>query len=135
MSRDIWQYLDAAEAIKTDVESEAALLQPMLKAAWETMSETTRQAFFAHDDLVECDAAAQGYESDDPDYVRPADLKALLANAKQHGEDSEEEHEVGDLQTYLQVFEKVADGAEWESFAASEPATSVLAQAAPAAKR
>lgn len=125
--RDIQKYLDAAEAAKTGVKSEVALLSPMLRTGWDAMSAASRENFLADDDLVYCDAAALGFNSDDEEYTRPADLEALLANAKQHGEDSDDpEHEVGDIQTYLIAFERHASDAEWDAFEESEQAQKVL---------
>ncbi len=126
--RDIQKYLDAAEAAKEDVESEVALLSPMLRTGWDAMSDESRASFLADGELVDCDAAGQCYDADDPEYVRPKDLTTLLANARQHGDDSDEpEHEVGDLQTYLIAFKRHASDAEWAAFEDSAPAQKVLA--------
>ena len=125
--RDIQKYLDAAEAAKEDVESEVALLSPMLRTGWDAMSDESRANLLADKELIDCDAAGQCYDAEDPDYVRPKDLTTLLANARQHGDDSDEpEHEVVDLQTYLIAFERHTSDAEWDAFVESAAAQKVL---------
>lgn len=130
MSRDIQKYLDAVEADAEGIDSEVGLLTTLMQAAWDGMAPASRDAFLAHDDVLACDAAALAYDVDDGEYAKPDSLATLFKNAAQHGEDSEPEHEVGDIQSYLISFKDVASDEEWSAFEASPAAVETLSHAA-----
>ena len=56
------------------------------------------------------------------------DLSFYMDAARVHGEDSEPDHEVGDLQTYMQVMWELLTPEQRKAFAVKSPATDLLWQ-------
>jgi len=124
-------YLDAAEGQAEGVAHEAYMLGCLLESAWEKMGPASRGALLAHPDVLMTHAAAQGCDEGDEEFKAPTSLDDLKSVAARHGSDSEEEHEVGDIQAYIVAAAETATDAEWDEITGSAQVQALLSGAAP----
>lgn len=108
MKLDIETLISAAEQHGQDSEPdhEVGDLQEFLRAAWSLMSDADVARFSALDAVLHCYEAAI---CDDVEADHVFTVDELLKAATQHGEDSEPDHEVGDLQEFLRAIWSVLD--------------------------
>jgi hypothetical protein len=127
VTHDIEAYLEAATDGSDGPDAEVASLAALLRAGDAAMSADARDRFLSHPDTLMTLASAIG-EDDAP---RPDGVEALIRESRQHGIDSDPDHEAGDLQAYLRAMALVMPSPDWDAFAASEAARS-LVDASPA---
>lgn len=123
--RDIELYLYAAEQLGQDYPArEPADLQGFLRVMW-TLLTSEQQRAFADCSAVRDTLEASLTDDDDGDGLQDRktgevlswlDVESYVEAARQHGEDSEPDHESGDLQDYLRAMWKLLTPTQQAAF-------------------
>lgn len=126
---DIEQIIDAANEKADGLDHEVALLQAVLLSAEPILGTDRLAAFLASEEVHETFAAVMG--GDTSDAPKPASLEALIRSASRHGEESEPDHEAGDLIEYLRALWIRMSDDERQALMAGETARELLKTDAP----
>lgn len=129
-------YIEAAEQHGRDNGAgyELGDLEVLLHRAFDLMTPAQKEAFLRDSNVA--DVACNAIGACEPDEIQPllADrglaldsVEALVAIAKIHGEDSEPDHEAGDLQEFVRIAAKMLTDEQRAAFAANQDVQDVLA--------